>query len=42
MEAKAPWAKVDRAGRPTGKARPEPAAAGGIDGSRIDLGAGAG
>jgi hypothetical protein len=42
MEATGPWVKVDRAGRPTGKGLPELAAAGGIYGCRIDLGAGAG
>jgi hypothetical protein len=42
MEATQPGVKVDRSGRPTGKGLPELAAAYGIYGSRIDLGAGAG
>ena len=41
MNATEPWAKDGR-GQPNGKALPDLAAAGGIYGSRIDLGAGAG
>lgn len=38
MKATEPWARVDRAGDPTGSALPEVAAAGGIYASRTDQG----
>lgn len=42
MKATEPWARVHRAGHPTVRALSELAAAGGMYGSRIDLGGVAG